>query len=259
MTETAALPLDRPRRLHFDWVLPALFRPRAAFRRIAEYPGDAWLTPLLVLTLAEIARVLTTGQVKQAAAASGQVTLPPDFQFWSPDQQAQFTQAQQATSSPVFVYVFPGFLALMGVWIGWLLVSALLHLVLTMLGGRSATRTALNFVAWASLPFAVRSLVRAGYAMFAQTLISSPGLSGFAPTDTAIPSLVVKELLVFVDVYLIWHIVLIVLGARLASSLAVGKVIGGVLVTMFIILALQALPGVLIAQLGGLTVIRPFF
>lgn len=38
--------------------------------------------------------------------------------------------------------------------------GGLLHLVLTMLGGRDSTGGALNIVAWAALPFALRDLVR---------------------------------------------------------------------------------------------------
>jgi hypothetical protein len=104
----------------------------------------------------------------------------------------------------------------------------------------------------------VRSLVRAGNALFTQTLINSPGLSGFAPADGSLVSAIVRELLVSVDVYLIWHVLLIMLGARLASGLPRGKVAGGVLATLLVVLALQTLPGVVAAQLGGLQVIRLF-
>ncbi len=34
--------------------------------------------------------------------------LPPDFQYYTPEQQQQFTQAQQAGSSPLFTYRLPG-------------------------------------------------------------------------------------------------------------------------------------------------------
>lgn len=261
MSETSApLPADiRPRRLHLDWLLPLLIRPRSAFRTMTAAAGDAWLTPLLILSLAELVRVWAVGSVRQALAATGQVTLPPDFQYWSPTMQAQFTQAQQATSSPVFVYVFPGLVALAGVWLGWLLTAALLHLVLTMLGGRSATREALNVVAWAMLPFALRALVRAGYAFSTQALIVSPGLAGFVPADAAGALIFLREALAFVDAYWLWHVALLMVGGRQASGLAVGKVVAGALVAALGVLLLQALPGFGMAQLDGLQVVRPFF
>lgn len=259
MTEATAPPLERPRRFHFDWLLPALLRPHATFSRIAQHAGDAWLTPLLVITLAELARVFAVGSVRQAQAAMGQVQLPPDFQWWPPQMQEQFMQAQQATQGPIFVYALPAFIALMGVWIGWLLLSALLHLALTMLGGRSPTRNTLNVVAWAMLPFAVRALVLAGFALFTQSLVNGPGLSGFAPTDGTPLSAFVRELLIYVDVYVIAYLLLAILGARLASGLPLGKVIGGVLVTTLIMIALQALVGFGLLQISGLSVLRTLY
>ncbi|MCS6909677.1 MAG: hypothetical protein NZM11_03800, partial [Anaerolineales bacterium] len=75
MNEAIAPTLERPRRFHFDWLLPALFRPRAAFSRIAQYAGDAWLTPLLVITAVELVRIFAVGAIRQARAAMGQVQL----------------------------------------------------------------------------------------------------------------------------------------------------------------------------------------
>ena len=257
---SASLPAEtRPRRFQWDWLFPMLVRPRAAFRHMVALASDAWLTPLLILMLAELARVWAVGSVRQALAASGQVVLPPDFQYWTPDMQAQFMQAQQATSGPVFIYVLPAVMAGLGVWIGWLLTAALLHLIFTMLGGRSATREALNVVAWAALPLAVRALVRAGYALSTQTLISSPGLSGFVPVDAAGAAVFLREGLALVDLYVIWQAVLLMIGGRQASGLAAGKVIAGALAVILVVLALQALPGFAFAQLDGLQVVRPFF
>jgi hypothetical protein len=259
MAEAIAPPLERPRRFHLDWLLPTLIRPRAAFARLAQHAGDAWLTPLLVITLIELVRVFAVGSVRQAQAALGQVQLPPDFQYWPPQMQEQFMQAQQATQGPIFIYALPAFIALMGVWIGWLLLAALLHLALTMLGGRSPTRNTLNVVAWAMLPFAVRALVTAGFALFTQSLVNGAGLSGFAPTDGTPLSAFLRELLIYVDIYLIWYVLLAILGARLASGLSLGKVIGGVLVTTLIVMALQALVGFGLLQFSGLSVLRTLY
>ena len=259
MSEIALPKLERPRRFHFEWLIPALFRPRAPFARIAGHAGDAWLTPLAVITLVELGRVLAVGTIRQAQAAMGQVQLPPDFQYWPPQMQEQFMQAQQATQGPIFIYALPAFVAVMGVWLGWILLSALLHLALTMLGGRSPTRNTLNVVAWASLPFAVRGLVVAGYTLATQALVNGPGLSGFAPTDGTQPSAFLRELLIHLDAYLLWYVLLAILGARLASSLSAGKVIGAVLVTTLIVLALQALIGFGLLQFSGLSILRTFF
>jgi|CXWL01.1.fsa_nt_gi hypothetical protein len=259
MTETVAPPLEPPRRFHFGWLFPALFRPRSTFATIASQTSDVWLTPLLVLMLTAMLNVIAAGPIKQAAALGGSPTLPPGFEFYTPEQQAQFFQAAQATQGPVFVYVFPAIISALSVWVGWLIVVGLLHLVLTLLGGRGSARSAMNVVAWASLPFAVRDLLRIGFMIATQRLVGHPGLSGFAPADGGGVSLFLSGMLGLFDVYLIWHIILLVLGARHTDNLAMGKTTAGVTVTILAMMLLQTVPGFIAAQFQELNIIRPFF
>lgn len=259
MTDVTLPPLESPRRLMFDWVSDVFFHPRQAFARIATQTSGVWLTPILILTLTALLSVAVAGPIKKDAAQSGQGALPPEFQYYTPEQQAQFQQAQASTSGPVFVYVFPAIAALGKVWIGWLLVGGLVHLVLTLIGGRGDTRAAMNIVAWAGLPLALRDLVRVAAMLSTHRLISSPGLSGFAPAGAGNLSLFLVSFLTLVDLYVLWHIVLLVLGVRAGSSLPRAKAVGGVLFAMLLVLSLQALVGFGVAKLGGLTIIRPFF
>ncbi len=259
MMETLA---DQPaptRRLHFEWVLPVLFRPRRALAAIAGHGAGVWLVPLLILTLTAIASVVVAGSIKQAEALSRGPELPPDFQYMPPEMQAQYMQAMQATSSPVFLYVFPGIIALGGVWLGWLLVGGLLHLVLTLLGGRGDTGSTLNVVAWSGLPFAVRDIVRTIYMMATRQLINAQGLSGFIASDASGWSAYFRHLLTQVDLYFIWNIILLALGVVVSTKLGKAKAIGSVIFTVLLLTSLQALISFLVAQLSGLTVMRPFF
>ncbi len=259
MAELEIAQTDTPGRFQFNWVPEVLFRPRRAFAKITAQNHGVWLTPLLVLTLMMVARVLASGWVRQNFAMTGELPLPPDFQYYSPEQQAQFMQAMQATQGPVFIYVFPLISGVLGIWLGWLLVGGLLHLVTTMLGGRGDTMSAMNLVAWASLPFAVREGVRVAALVISRQLIENPGLSGFAPIDSSGIMAYLSAWLPLVDLYLIWHIILLVLGGRAANSLTPGKAMSGVVLTMLVILGLQALVSFLSTQLGSLTIIRPFF
>ena len=114
MTDATALPLERPRRFYFDWLFPLLVRPRATLAKIVSLGRASWLTPLLVLTLTGLLAVAVAGPIKITAAQNGQTTLPDVFQYWTPEQQAQYLQAQQMTSTgPVFIYVFPGIQAVL--------------------------------------------------------------------------------------------------------------------------------------------------
>jgi hypothetical protein len=257
VTDAFPLPIEKPRRLHLDWVLPVLFQPRRIFTKVAAQSQAVWLTPLLILSLTVILQVLAAGQIKQQAALSGQVELPPGFEYSSPEDQAQFQKAMEATQSPTFIYVLQALGAVAGVWVGWLLVGALLHLALTMLGGRG-NWCALNLVAWASLPFAIRALVRATSMLFTHHLISTPGLQGFAPAGDSGLVLYLAAFLALIDIYIVWHIILLVIGVRISSGLSVGKVWAGVLMVIVPVLLLQALLTYLVSRLSNLTIIRPF-
>ncbi|OGT28787.1 MAG: hypothetical protein A2Z17_05415 [Gammaproteobacteria bacterium RBG_16_66_13] len=258
MNETTPALAERPQRFQFDWVLRSILRPWSTFPKLVEQPADTWRTPLLVLTLAAVLLVLVAGPLRREAALNAPAEPPPDFQYYSPEQQEQFLQAQQATSSNTFIYLFPALSALARVWGGWLIVGALLHLAVTLLGGRATMRTMMNLVAWAGLPFAVRDAVRAVYMLASKRLILAPGLSGLAVSDGGTLDLVRVNLLESLDLYIIWHVLLLVAAVRSAGNPGTGKAWTSVLLTQVVALALQIGPAVLLAKLSGLTVIRPF-
>src|SRR4030065_346780 len=98
--------------------------------------------------------------------------------------------------------------------LAWLCAGAGPHLALTLVGSRSTSASTLNLAAWAGIPYAVRSLVRAAFVYLAHRLIASPGLGGFAPVSGEGLAVVAAVLLGLVDVYLIWHVLLLVTGVH---------------------------------------------
>jgi hypothetical protein len=259
LTDSQPVLYKRPKRFYFEWVAGVIFRPRQIFQKIAEQHTSVWLTPMFILTLTTLILVLANGSVQQKMAQQGEVSLPPGYEYYTPEQQAQFQSAMSATSSPVFVYVLPAIAGVFKVWMGWLLVGGLIHLLLTMLGGRGDTGSAMNLVAWASLPFVLRDLVRAGALLATQRTISAPGLAGFAPSNGTDWSIFLIAFLSLVDIYLIWHIVLLTIGARTTQGLTGAKAAMAVILTILLVVSLQALVGFLTGKLSGLTIIRPFF
>jgi hypothetical protein len=91
-------------------------------------------------------------------------------------------------------------------------------------------------------------MISAGHA------ITSPGLSGFAATTGF-----VSHLLTRVDIFLLWQIILLVIGFAVADSLPRSKAIAGVVVVMLLVLFAQAGLGALTSGVGGTAVQRPFF
>jgi Yip1-like protein len=242
------------RRFNFSRVRDIFFHPRREFQEMTSESRATWITPMLVLSITAILVVAVAGYLNSRAAMLGEIPLPRDWQYWTPDMQNNYMQAQQATQGPVFMYIIPLLSALTGLWLGWLLFAALLHFGSTLVGGRGSMQNALNIVAWASLPFAIRDLLRIIFMLSAGHAISSPGLSGFSASAGF-----VSHLLMRLDIFLIWNVILLVIGFAIADGLPRGKALTGVLVVVVLVLLAQAGLGALSSGFGGLAVQRPFF
>jgi hypothetical protein len=255
MSETSSTPR---RRIDLKLLMAFLLHPRQEFESHSAQKKAVWLTPMLILSLTLFLSVLVAGFLRSRAAALGEITLPADWQWWTAEMQNNYMQAVQATQGPVFLYVIPSVTGLTGLWLGWGILSGLLHLASTLLGGRGTLSSALNTAAWASLPFALRDILRIVYMMVTGHPILSAGLSGFV-TGTEGGALFFANLLKHVDIFLLWQIFLLVLGLSIADNLPRGKAIAGVAFVLLISLLAQAGLGALGSSLGGLMVTRPFF
>lgn len=242
---TESTPSTPTKRLDFARIFPILFQPRRTFTEIAAEANASWLTPMLVLSISAALVVFVSGYFKARAAMMGEVQLPPDWEYWTPDMQNNFMQAQQATQSPVFVYIIPLVMSLAGLWFGWLILSGLLHLGSTLLGGRGSMRGALNVAGWASLPFLVRDLLRMIFMLLAGHVIVSPGLSGFA-NGTIFLSKILEQ----ADIFFVWNVILLILGFSLADGLPKNKATVGVLAVVLILLLALAGAGAATSSLG---------
>lgn len=249
---------DRMRPWHLDWLAGVLIHPRRVFPQIAAETGANWLTPLLLISLTALLLVAVSGPLRQQQASLAANNLPPDFQYYSPEQQAQMQQALASSASANFIYIFPAAAAIAKVWLGWLVVGGVLHLALTILGGRASSRSVLNMVAWAGLPFALRDLVRIAAILAGGQLIAQPGLSGLAPAEGGAAVTFLAQLLASIDLYWIWHVVLLVIAVRSEADPGRGKALASVVITQAVALLLLALPGYVSVQLNNLTIIRPF-
>lgn len=259
MAQVEEIDLSVPdsRRMRFDWLLPVFFRPARTMRAVAADEQAQWLLPMLLLTVLTVIAVIVAGPIRQQSILNSNVELPPGYEYMTPEQQQQFMEAQQSNAGTAQSYVFPGVAALAGLWLSWFVFGGILHLAMTLLGSRSSTTTAFNLVSWASMPFAIRLVVQIIAMLVTKMLISSPGLSGFIAADASGVLAFARAVLSLVDIYLIWQLVLLMIGAS-ATGLSRGKTIFGLLAVLALVLALSALPGFGMAQLSGLSVDRPF-
>jgi len=241
------------RRFDFKLIPAFLIHPRQGVERLVAQEESAWLAPLLVLSIMLVIRTIVSGYFQVRASAMGQATLPADWQWWTSAMQNNYMQAIQATQGPVFVYIIPAVTGLAKLWLGWFIVGGLLHLSSTLLGGRGSMRSVLNLAAWASLPFALRDLLRVVFMVIARHPIASLGLSGFSGV------LFLSKVLAGVDVFFIWFAILLVMGLCVTDNLPAGKAAAGVAIVLLLVLLIQGGLGTLSANLGGMMITRPFF
>jgi hypothetical protein len=251
MTTTTSHPA---RRIDLPRIFAVFFKPRACFTEMSSEARANWSTPMLLLSATAILAVIVAGYLKTRAAMMGEISLPVDWQWWTPEMQNNYMQAQQATQGPVFMYVMPLVGSLTGLWLGWLVLAGLLHLGSTLFGGRGSMQSALNVVAWASLPFAVRDVLRIVFMLIVRHPIVSTGLSGFTTSSGLL-----SQLLARADVFLLWNIILLVIGFAVMDGLSKGKSFTNVFIVIALVLLAQAGLATLTSGLGGAAVQRPFF
>ncbi len=239
-------------------VIRFLRHPSAIFGRLAAAEGKAiWQWPMLIVSLTLLLRVIVAGAVRARLAAMGQPTLPPDWEWWTPEMQSNYMQAVQVTQGPAFVYIIPAVTGLIGLWSRWFVVGGLLHLASTLLGGRGSVRSALGLASWALLPFAIRDLLQVGYMLLTKHPIASPGLSGFV-VATEGGALFLAQILKQTDLFLLWCLILLATGLRCADGLNRVKAWVSVLAVVMLVLAVQASLGMLGARLSNMIIFRPF-
>jgi len=212
----------------------------------------------LILSVLAILVVLVGAPIRtQLSQQVGE--LPPDFQYWPPDQQEQYFASQANKANPLFIYLFPALGALIGIWLSWFLFGSILHLALTLSGSRGTSRQAINLVAWASLPFAIRSIVTLLAILINKRLIEAAGVSGFIAADAQGFASFMRVLLAFVDIYLIWQVILLMVGSLPLTGLSRGKAWTAVLISVLLMLVLQTVPGYVSSLLSGLEITRGIF
>ncbi len=242
------------RRIDLSRPLMFLIRPKQVYGEMASEVRAAWSTPMVILSVTAILAVIVAGYLKTQAASLGEVQLPADWQYWTPDMQNNYMQAQQATQGPTFMYIIPMVSSLASLWLGWLVVAGLMHLGSTLFGGRGTMQGAFNVMAFANLPFALRDLLRVAYMLASSHTITSPGLSGFASSTG-----LVSNLLQHTDIFLIWSIVLLVIGFSVHDGLTRGKAFINVFIVILLVLLAQAGLSALGSSFGGSAIQRPFF
>lgn len=255
--QDAALVEEKPKKIQFKWFFPLFFKPRQTLTEVSEKNYAVWLVPLLLLMVSALILILVSAPVLRNSTQA--IEPPAGLEYYPPEQQQRLQDAANVGTSSTVTTIFPLIGKWAGIWISWFLLGSILHLSLTLNGSRSSNRSALNIVAWASLPYLARDLVQTIAILTTGELIHGQGLSGFLQAGMTGFGAYQFSLVSFIDIYLIWQMVLIGIGARQISGLKAGKAWVATLLAVVVYLALKAIPGLIAAQLGTLSTGGMFF
>lgn len=243
---------------HWKFLLEIFIAPRRVFNQLAAIQNNAWQIPMLILTGLIILMSLAGGPARLQNTIMNLEQPPDDYMYWTTEQQNQFTEGQIAQQGPLFTIIFPMISSLAGLWLGWLLLSSVLHLLMTLKGSRQSREIYLNFIAWAAVPFALRSLVQIFSLLISKQIIDDPGLSGLISQQAEGWLAILRLALELVDLYGIWFIALTLIGSPIISGLKPGKAISTTLIACLIFFVLALIPGIIRLQLSGLGGVRPY-
>jgi hypothetical protein len=224
-------------------------RPRVTLEYLNENEKRAWWLPaLLGLLLAVlpilVAAPITTRQSREAFLANQEQIAE---RYGTQQDPAQMEQALSIATNPLITTIFPAVVGGLGRIAGWLIWAGVLYLAGMALGGRSTYGALFRMVVWAWLPYTVRGLLQTVYIVASGQLITNPGLSGLVKQPqsvselfTAPPSLgqtLCAAGLGVIDLYLVWNLILLVIGVSVTTRLPKRK---AVLVTLGVWILLTA-------------------
>jgi len=227
----------------FGWLAGILVRPRTTLVKADQRGGASWWLPLLlslvmvVLPLAVGAPILAR-EAREAVTASQEQMAEQRGMEISAEQQEQI---ESIAANPLIIVGFPAVAAVFGQIVGWLFWAGALYLAGIALGGRSPFGSMFRVVAWASVPLTLRGVIQTIYILLTGETIANQGLSGFAGE-----SVVLNALLSRIDVFLIWRLIVLVIGVGVVTHLSRRK---SVLVTLGV-WALFTAVGLVFAYLG---------
>lgn len=267
------IPVTPPnKRFYFEWLFPFLLRPRAHAQQIAQKRAT-WLTPLLVVSLLMAGRLWFAAPAVVDAVQMPVESVPaPAIRGMVDDytisaqkggggggggKQPQEDGAGGGGEPPVSAstgQIVPILGSLAGLWTGWFLFSVLLYVGMVVSGSSNTFTETLNLVGWSSLPLGIRQI-----ALLISSLVipsvaaNAPGLASLTTAMSGPTGIFLTALLKLVDVYLLWQVILILLGLGQISALPARRALGVTLGAVALFLVLAAVPGFLSVIFAQLT------
>ncbi|NOZ70485.1 MAG: hypothetical protein GXP38_00995 [Chloroflexi bacterium] len=221
--------------------------PSKALQRVAIRQTHSWWLPILLAIIAPIL-YLWLNLERTLALASKQLelrlsALPPDQIEAARSVAERLTQANTVMITAVLS-------ALISLAIGLLISTMILYFGAALLGAMPKLNQLWPAVAWTWLPFAFRGFLQSVWTVINQSLITYPGLSYFVASGDPLADSQNWRFVALsqIDLFSLWHIVLVFVLLRVVTRLGSGSAFVLTLIYAALNLALRLVP----LFLGGL-------
>lgn len=197
-------------------ILGLIDRPKEVLGYVGKSPGRLWIAPASItlgaLLLLNIVSAPLVAQETQEMVRQQLSTLPA-------------SQAEEAMSrvaifgSPLFVALMATLGGTLALVVGWLIRSGTLFFIFSLVGNESDFRRIFSLTLWSWIPMAFRDLVKSAYIFINGKLILHQGLA-FLLTRSPDARNLLYSFLSSLDIFLVWHLVLIALGMKMTTRLS---------------------------------------
>ncbi len=201
----------------FSWI----DQPRKTMRRVTKEPRwPQWLAPvLIILVTMAIVTVVSAPLLSEVSQQQAEAQIQGQMGSVSGEQEEQMRRALETFTSPLFLALTGIAFGALGLVLTWLFRGGLLFFIGYLLGTDNKYIQMVTLVLWSWLPFALRDLVQAVYVLLNGQLVVNTGLSFLVasgdPTQNA--GNLLYGLLGQVDIFLVWHLLLVGIGIAVRS------------------------------------------
>jgi len=212
-----------------------------------------WLAPALAIVVSSVIVVTVSAPLlSEVGREQAEAQIESQMGSLSGEQEEQVRRSIETFTSPLFLAATGIAVGTLGLALSWLFRGAVLFFVSYLFGTDNRYVQMVTLVMWTWLPFALRNLVQAIYVVINGQLPLHPGLSFLVASaeQTQNAGNLLYGLLTQVDVFLLWHLVLVGIGLAVSTRSTTAKTALGT-ISYWVVTALVGLSPALLGMLVG--------
>jgi len=235
---------SEPRRHALGLLADIVDRPAIALAEITARPRWRWLLPAVLAIVAMVALAVVSNPLTTEQA---QLVMQQQLAQLSTEQAELAGTWIARLQQPSLLLATAIGAGLLGLALSWLVASVILYFSMLLSGGEVTFSGLFATLPWIWLPFALRDALQAVYVFVKGALIANQGLSYLVSTGSVVDDArnLWYNVLSRVDLFTIWHLVLVFVMLCVVPRFGKGKAFGLTLVYAAVSLGLRLLPSLL--------------